>query len=1450
MKNRILAVTLILLFGSQIISFAKGYDDAREEFSWVYEQATEEIDESAVGYMPGRVWKELYVAEDGSDANDGSASAPFATLERARNAVREINGDMQGDIVVHIASGFYHMEKKLVLSPEDSGTNGYNVVWLGNKNDMPVISGGKKIGGMSPSREHPGLYEIQLDYPDKILNLYVNGHSRELAAGSSLVRGQKRPDRMDTNEWYEANPLDRKDPYGYFDPETDREIDGIYVSKTDIGIYENLEDVFAVYNASYHTYTLPIEEIFENPDNDEQYIVRFSGAWEYFSKPEWKMWPSGDKSFRVKNAFELLDCPGEFYYNRKTKILYYMPYDGENPETAEVIVPYRENLISVKGDDRENKVKNIVFEGLEFAHTMYNTWTSAGFFAANGTTDLNEGADGLQAGMPGYGVSVGFAENITFKNNFFFGMGGNALWLPSETKYFYAVGNAFADIGDTGLRVDGYGGWTQKYGGGPLELENNEYYKYGTPNAEQKLKPIQLLATSYATLEVSYDEAVKGTDGEFMMGKHVLVNKDKHQNFANRAGLRKTWVDKYEYQQNAWRGDPNASEKGINNWVKYDFGSEYSVSKIALAFADGIVEDNEKNNYEILLSNDRYFSEGSYVTATRQTTPAETVQEYELDITEKYRYMMIKTITPSPLAISGVWALSPDEAPYPTESRSKYIYIQNNKFTRMGVNIENASAITLYFAENKVVSHNEISSVGYCGILLMAGQSVGQSNAQKYGLIANNLITDTNKLHGDGSGIYYIGFGGYNVIENNYLSNNNVGIFGYYSDGGAAAWLMNSNIAEDVPTSYSFYYKQADSDGTTKSSVMGNISRNMYSPHNIKLCVTELPEPYYDDYYENWYSKENDAEEPIIYVRGQPSGEVYAIRKNAGLEDEFTWLNYIIPDDDDHNLDLRPYYVDEIYGSSILATNRRISSMKYEAENILTNGVFGVGLGELDPIYKGRIKKLNDKMSLIEGSGYMEISRLSDFERVADENIEMKKLLRDVAESVNRYSLSETLSMCKELESGAIVDDGSSPDIGTVSGAAKKKLSTAIDDAELQMAKAYTAAEELEMLIALENAYNEFCDSVRCADIEYAYSAEADRIDVDGENRTVDIYVPSDVDLTAVDDIELIPKASASLQAPTLGSEYINGKTVSVTCTSNGVTADWTVTLRHEQPTDSKYLKGESFSNEEFGKSRVKKSKNGTLLPASSYAYFSDSVNRSENGGELLFKPYEANGKNKFTFYIGADYSEYAPWRGGRRIEAEFSDGNVKLYSVGNDSKILLAEENADINYNGKNRLTYSFNEDNKSLTLTLNGSVLLDEASVENISSPSFGIYSPWLNVEVLDKLYGKDNIDIAHTVDGDTLTSSVQTDISNIWELIGEKSGFGVVTAVYKAQTLCRAEYAAVDAASSESVELTGSLTVDLSGLENGEYTAKTYVLDSIKSLKPLNSAVKQTAVEINKK
>ncbi|MBJ8193519.1 hypothetical protein JDS79_43135, partial [Bacillus cereus] len=60
------------------------------------------------------IMKEIYVSTAGNDlSGDGSEKKPFATIERARDEVRKINQNMNGDIIVHIGGGTYTIDNTI-----------------------------------------------------------------------------------------------------------------------------------------------------------------------------------------------------------------------------------------------------------------------------------------------------------------------------------------------------------------------------------------------------------------------------------------------------------------------------------------------------------------------------------------------------------------------------------------------------------------------------------------------------------------------------------------------------------------------------------------------------------------------------------------------------------------------------------------------------------------------------------------------------------------------------------------------------------------------------------------------------------------------------------------------------------------------------------------------------------------------------------------------------------------------------------------------------------------------------------------------------------------------------------------------------------------------------------------------------------------------------------------
>ena len=93
---------------------------------------------------------DFYISPAGNDAWTGTLAdpdtngtdGPFATLERARDAVRELKKSRTGDIVVLVREGVYQLEETLVFGLEDSGEPGSTITYAA----YPKIGPGKGLG--------------------------------------------------------------------------------------------------------------------------------------------------------------------------------------------------------------------------------------------------------------------------------------------------------------------------------------------------------------------------------------------------------------------------------------------------------------------------------------------------------------------------------------------------------------------------------------------------------------------------------------------------------------------------------------------------------------------------------------------------------------------------------------------------------------------------------------------------------------------------------------------------------------------------------------------------------------------------------------------------------------------------------------------------------------------------------------------------------------------------------------------------------------------------------------------------------------------------------------------------------------------------------------------------------------------------------------------------------
>lgn len=110
---------------------------------------------------------EFHVAPNGHDGWPGNAARPFATLERARDAVRAIrSGREAGGVTVWIHEGEYRLMHTFALDSLDSGTEQDPTVYRSYGTDIVRITGGRRLD--------PGLFQHITD-ADQLSRLAPEG---------------------------------------------------------------------------------------------------------------------------------------------------------------------------------------------------------------------------------------------------------------------------------------------------------------------------------------------------------------------------------------------------------------------------------------------------------------------------------------------------------------------------------------------------------------------------------------------------------------------------------------------------------------------------------------------------------------------------------------------------------------------------------------------------------------------------------------------------------------------------------------------------------------------------------------------------------------------------------------------------------------------------------------------------------------------------------------------------------------------------------------------------------------------------------------------------------------------------------------------------------------------------------------------------------------------------
>ena len=306
---------------------------------------------------------DFYVAENGRDdwsgrlaaSNETRTDGPFATIERARDAVRELKKTAtKKDLAVLIRGGIHRLTETLVFSLEDSAAKDGMIIYAAYPNEQPILTSGVPIRNWRRPRDPPR------NLPAAALGkVWIADLPPQIDRCFTLYDGEERLPRARGEGFAPVDSVDKTTA-----PDRLTFPPGALHDWPDLTEGELL----VIPTADYEMSILPLASV-----DDTAHIATTSAE---ASRPIGKV-KFVPISAWVENVLEVLDQPGEWAVNLKERKVYLWPRGAEPGEN--IVAPKLTELLRVEGSLSEvgpsdRPVTGLIFRGLTFNHAERYPW--------------------------------------------------------------------------------------------------------------------------------------------------------------------------------------------------------------------------------------------------------------------------------------------------------------------------------------------------------------------------------------------------------------------------------------------------------------------------------------------------------------------------------------------------------------------------------------------------------------------------------------------------------------------------------------------------------------------------------------------------------------------------------------------------------------------------------------------------------------------------------------------------------------------------------------------------------------------------------------------------------------------------------------------------------------------------------------------------------------------
>lgn len=329
----------------------------------------------------GALAAEFHVATNGDDAAPGTREGPFATLERARDAVRAIRaggGAPVGGVTVWIRGGVYTVRNTFELGPEDSGTVAEPVVYSAAPGERVVLSGGTLLQrqwftGVTDEAVFQRI--INAEACTRVLQVDLRAHGvtdygeltrrgfhKANAGGTPPMELYVAGRRMTRARW--PNPDDHLPEYLRG---VQKERRGVVGRSAIIDKGPTAADADFMDRGGAFTYAFDRPALWTQADDIWlDGVFTWSWEWSYnkvsaidldrkqitlrYGEVSGIADQYSNDYFFAENLLEEIDQPGEYFLDRKSGVLYLVPPDGFDDPDVEIAVPlFTQPMVALRG---------------------------------------------------------------------------------------------------------------------------------------------------------------------------------------------------------------------------------------------------------------------------------------------------------------------------------------------------------------------------------------------------------------------------------------------------------------------------------------------------------------------------------------------------------------------------------------------------------------------------------------------------------------------------------------------------------------------------------------------------------------------------------------------------------------------------------------------------------------------------------------------------------------------------------------------------------------------------------------------------------------------------------------------------------------------------------------------------------------------------------------------